>query len=198
MQWQVSGLALRLNLLSHTDCYLVSPNDARLRRTHDGWVSFQSFCARLVAKGILLDDRPALHVMKQALEDVLPPEPRMSDAYIRGACEWIIQAGRHLFVRIGCIEMLRAHELGHWWFGQGAVPRDKWESWKNRLRVLWGGLGPGQKSLQDTLFRAGIHMNWVQDQYMYDELDRKGQEYQKFVASIRGQREDVNVWLGGV
>ncbi len=124
-------------LESPTDCYLVPPNDTRLRRTHEGWVSFQSFYARLVAKSIRLDDRPASHLMKRALEDRITPGLQMSDAYIRGPCEWIMQAGPHLFFRIGDIEILQAHKLGQWRFGQGVIlPRERWESWKESLKLL--------------------------------------------------------------
>lgn len=161
-------------------------------------MSFQSFYARLVAKGIPLDDRPAFHLMKQALEDPLPPEPRMSDAYIRGACECIIAAGPHPFSRIGDIETSLAHNSAKWPFRQAALPRERWGSWEKGLKVLCRELRPDQKSLQDKLFEAGIHMNWVQCQHMWHVLEQQRREYEEFRASIQEQREDVNKWLGGV
>lgn len=136
--------------------------------------------------------------MKRALEDRITPGLQMSDAYIRGACEWIIAAGPHLFSRIGDTETIWAQNSAKWPFKQGAIPRERWEIWGNRLKVLWRELRPDQKDLQDKLFEAGIRMNSVQRQHMRDELDQKQREYNEFRASIQEQREDVSKWLGGI
>lgn len=177
-------------LESPTDYYLVPRDDTCLRRTYSGWMSFQLFYACLVAKNILRDDSPASNVMKQALDDPLLLEPRMSDAYILGACDWIIAAGSQLYFRIVFIETLWAGHLAQWPLRQGAIPRERWESWKKRLKVLRRELGSDQRSLQDRLFEA--------DQYMSCEIDQKRQEYKIFLASIRDEQANVVKWLGGV
>jgi hypothetical protein len=137
--------------------------------------------------------------MRRALEDPLPLETRMSHAYILGACEWIITAGGHLYLQIVIGETkIRAGDLAQGQFIQGGMPRERWDFWKKRLKVLWRELGSGQGWLQDRLFKAGLHMNWLHGQYMAWEIEEKCRELEIFLTSIKEEQTGVDKWLDGV